>query len=323
MTFPDLIKPLYEWKERQWNQRPVRSNTASMLGGDCVRELVYWRTSWEQATPPPRDLKVIFQEGSKHEDAILAELRAAGIQVIEQQVSLEWKEYNITAHLDATCPHEGQSLPVECKSMSPHIFDSCFKRGAEVYPWEEVSDAFRRKSWLRKYLGQITIYCLLRNSDAGILLCINKATGEIAQVNVPLDYEYGELLIARAVEINGHVEAGTLPERIAFDENICPRCSFYSMCLPEQIGREPIAFLDDATVESLLVDRALYIEAGRKFDTVDKRIHDWAKARSENKIQIGRWLITKKPHGKGTRVIIQEVIPEEAEVAAADAGTDF
>ena len=105
------------------------------------------------------------------EREILIELQRAGIQVIEQQGSLELRDLQITGHIDAVVVWEGESIPIDVKTMSDHTWHSTFKAGSAQYAWEEVQEAFSRKSWLRKYLAQVTLYCLLRNCERGILLC--------------------------------------------------------------------------------------------------------------------------------------------------------
>src|SRR5262245_8005025 len=262
-SLPDLLTPWVRYKASLYKQHPVTGNRASQLGGDCERELVYLRTRWQEAAPPPLDLQILFQEGEKHEREILIELQRAGIQVIEQQASLEWRALKITGHIDATVVWEGESIPIDVKSMADHTWSSIFREGSRVYAWEEVEGAFLRKPWLRKYLGQVTLYSLLKSCELGILLCVNKGTGALAQVTVKLDYDYAESLLRRAERINAHVEAGTLPERIPFDEEVCPRCPFFALCLPDCQGKEPIAFLEDETVERLLEERATYEESAR------------------------------------------------------------
>lgn len=306
-TFPDLIGPYYREAERRIKRLPAHSNRASSLGGACVRQLVYERTHWDQAELPSVELQLIFEEGSAHEEAVLEELRRAGYQIIEQQTAMEWREYQITGHLDALVVVEGVQYPLDVKSMSPHIWDSIAFRGRDSYAWAEVCEAFTKKPWLRKYLGQITLYCLLRGTEAGILLCKNKATGALAQVNIDLDYAYGETLIQRAIQINQHVAAGTLPARIEFDDQVCPRCPFYATCLPDQIGKDPLVFLEDRTIEALLETRAELEEAGREFDQIDRRVKDWAKARPEGKISIGAWLVTKQVSRTRTVVHIENL----------------
>ena len=317
MTFPDLITPWRAYKAGLYKQQPCNSNRASNLGSDCERELTYWRTIWQEAAPPSLDLQIIFGEGNKHEREILIELQRAGIRVIEQQTTLEWREYQITGHVDCVVVHDGAGIPVDIKTMSPNVFDMVFKRGSGVYVWDEVRDAFQRKPWLKKYLAQITLYCLMRNVDKGLFICLNKATGALAQVSVDLDYSYGEMLLRRAARINEHVRAGTLPDRIPFNESVCPRCAFYTLCLPDHVGKEPIAFLEDATVEALLDEREKAEAARKVFEDADERVKSYAKARPERMISIGRWTLEKKPHGKGTRVDISSIdeparAPEES-----------
>jgi len=305
VNVPDLVSPIYRRREADFKIYPCHTNRASSLGGDCERALVYARTHWEEAAKPDISTIILLQEGDKHEREALADLGRAGFQVIEQQVALEWKVFQITGHLDAVVVHEGESIPLDVKSMSPHIWDSIFRRGPGVYPWEEVREAFQKKPWLRKYLGQITLYELFKSVDRGILLAVNKGTGALAQVNVDLDYDYGEFLLRRAERINGHVAAGTIPDRIPFDDEICPRCAHYTTCLPDHVGREPIAFLDNSIVERLLEERERNEDARKVFEAADERVKKWAKARTEAKWAIGPWLLEKKVDGRGTTIKIK------------------
>ena len=166
---------------------------------------------------------------------------------------------------------DGESRPLDVKSMAPHIWSAIFRDGMTVYDWTEVKDQFNKKPWLRKYLAQINLYCLMRASERGVLLCLNKTSGALAQVVVEIDYDYAESLLDRAERINKHVAEGTLPERIPFDDQVCPRCSFYGRCLPEQQNSDPIVFLEDSTVEQLLDERAEHAERARVFKRADVR----------------------------------------------------
>src|SRR5213594_2204027 len=62
-SLPDLLTPWVRYKASLYKQHPVTANRASQLGGDCDRELVYLRTRWQDAAPPPLDLQILFQEG--------------------------------------------------------------------------------------------------------------------------------------------------------------------------------------------------------------------------------------------------------------------
>jgi hypothetical protein len=298
----DLISPIYVAAEKRRKLFPQHTNRASSLGGACVRELVYSRVAWDKAALPDVELQLVFEEGELHEKAVLRLLQDCGFQVIEQQISLEWKEHQITGHMDAVVIVGGKVLPIDVKSMSPHIWDSIFRRGRGVYQWSEVADGFNAKSWTVKYRGQITLYCLLRDCDDGILLCKNKTSGALAQVNIPLDYSYGEELLIRADTINRHVAEGTLPDRIKFDDGICPGCKFYAECLPDQIGKDPLVFLDDQQIEDLLREREIHEEAAGFYEAADKRFKAWAKAREEMKIALKHWLIEKEVKKNGVYV---------------------
>jgi CRISPR/Cas system-associated exonuclease Cas4 (RecB family) len=311
-TPPDLVTGWLEHKLGQYVRMPGISNRASELGGDCLRQLVYSRTRWQDAAEPEAELKVIFQEGDKHELALIQELQRAGYSVIEQQVSLSWPEYTITGHIDARV-RTGVSeplYPVDVKTMSPHIYDSIFKRGPGVYPWEEVREGFTKKPWLRKYSGQLTLYMLMTNTEAGLLLCLNKSTGMVSQVNLELDYEYGEELLRRAEQINEHVDSSTVPERIPYDDSVCPRCAYYHICLPEQVDHDPIQFISNDEVLQLLETRDGARDQHLDYDRADKRVKSWAKAQGVSRLCVGPFVLNCVQQSRGVKVTIRKVLEE-------------
>jgi hypothetical protein len=302
---PNLIEPYYTRKAKGIKSFPCHTNRASSLGGACERELTYDRTSWEKATMHDVDLQCIFDLGMVFEAEVLKVLAESGIQVIEQQVSLEWREHLLTGHVDAVFvqPPDPKGYPGDVKSMSGHIWSAIFFRGKGVYEWGEVAAKFDTKPWLKKYRGQVTVYCLLKNVDLGMLLCINKETGELAQVNIPLDYGYAESLIQRADRINKHVAENTLPDRIPWDEECCGRCKYLSICLPDRVGKDPLVFLEDSTVTAMLEERAKLEESGREYKRLEERLKSWAKAREEGRMMVGGWLVSKS--GGPARTVVK------------------
>jgi len=133
-----------------------------------------------RCAPPPLDLQILFQEGEKHERKILIELQRAGIQVIEQQASLEWRALKITGHIDATV--SGRPSPYRSMSKACRItLELYFPGGKPPVRLEEVARLSPEKPWLRKYLGQVTLYSLWKSCELGILLCVNKDTGALAR----------------------------------------------------------------------------------------------------------------------------------------------
>ena len=303
MKLPDIATAVQEMRVSKYAKWPCSSNRASSLGHECNRKLFYDRTAWRDATPPPDQLKLIFQEGDLHETAVLRDIQEAGFQVIEQQVALEWEEYQLTGHVDAMVivpGGMGQAFPIDVKSMSSHIWDSIFKDGPRSYEWDEVKEGFWKKSWTRKYAGQLILYMLMKNCEAGALICKSKQTGACAQVNIPLDLELGEKLIQQAEAVNEAVELGMEPDRIPWDEDLCGKCEHLATCLPGREGQDPIKFLENEEVEALCDICERHEEGHRLYNRADKRRKAWAKARPEDKICTGRWLAQTKRGAKVT-----------------------
>ncbi len=310
---PDIVSAYYESAKSGIRLWPCNSNRASQLGADCERQLVYYRTRWQEAIPHDVDLELIFREGNYAERTLLAELVKLGFDVREQQVALEWKEYQITGHIDAVVIKGDTAYPLEIKTMSPHIWDFVAKRGPKVYSWQEVEHAFKKRPWLRKYYGQIQIYLLCKECETGILLLKNKVTGAIAQINVPLDYEYAENLIQRAERINQHVEQETLPDRIEWSEDVCGRCPFSHICCPDTQGGPPIKFVEDNVAEERLKKRAEAEKAAKTFRDHDLWIKEWVwtKYPDDEKVIVGSFMITKHLADSGRKYTKITEIPEE------------
>ena len=57
---PDLLSPWKNYKATLHRQTPCHSNRASQLGADCERQLVYWRTRWEDAAELPLETLLSF-----------------------------------------------------------------------------------------------------------------------------------------------------------------------------------------------------------------------------------------------------------------------
>lgn len=302
--YPDLITPIIDRMQRTYGARPCTTNRASTLGDDCERRLVYARTRWSEAAPPDLGLLQIWHQGVVTEEAIVDELRRAGVPVIQQQLALEWREYQITGHIDFAIECDGQLLPVDVKSMAPHLWRAIFRRGQGQYSWDEIAEAISRKPWQRHYRAQITLYDLMMNVSRGVLLCVDKSSGEIGQINVGVDYAYAETLLLRAERLNDHVAHGTLPERIAIDDDVCGRCLYRHVCLPDYVERGvAITRCDDAEVLSWLERMAEIEAAAEEYEGFMKRARAWALAREGDVVAVGRWRGRKRKSGRGMSVV--------------------
>jgi CRISPR/Cas system-associated exonuclease Cas4 (RecB family) len=302
---PNLQEKLYTAAEKRIEIYPCHTNRASALGHDCERYLVYMRTEWDKALPHDVNLQLIFDEGNNQEKAVLQALAEAGVDVIEQQTSLHEKDLNITGHVDGVLNIKGTAVPLEIKSMSPHIWDSIFKRGAAVYEWEEVAEGFQTKFWLRKYYAQLQIYMLCKNNDKAILLCKNKTTGALAQVDIGLNYDYAEQLLQRAEIINRFVEAGELPDRIPFNNEVCRRCEYNHLCCPDEIAMDPYQTISDDQVAEWCKKDLEFAPAAKEKKAARDNLLKFVKANKDRR----RWLVDGKYNLEynGKRISLTEI----------------
>lgn len=276
-----IVERVLECKQREIRQAPVHSNRASQLGHECVRYHVLERTRWSEKALHDVRLQSIFDLGKDIEEIVLRELRQAGFQIHEGQRAFNWPEYKITGSIDGMLIIDGDAIPLEIKSASPFAFDSI----------NNIEDIKRHKyPYMRRYISQVTLYCLLSNKEKAVIIFKNKVTGALKEIWVPLDYSLGEILLKRAETINKHVEDGTLPNPIDYDEMLCGECAYAHICLPDHIGKE--VEIDTGDLASML-DRLDELKpAVREYDEIDEQVKKTVEGRE--KVLAGSWFITGK-----------------------------
>ena len=275
-----IVEKIQESLSKQIKSYPIHSNRASDLGNPCVRYHVYNRTRGEEKALHGIGLQAIFNLGNDFEQIALRELQEAGIRIIEQQRSFEWREYQITGHVDGLVQMNGGAYPIEIKSMSPFVFDSI----------QDITSLTKGKyAYLRRYPTQLNLYMLMKGIDKAVFLFKNKSTGAYKEVWMDLDYELGEDTLKRAEAINKHVAAGTLPERIA-DDSQCEDCPFVHICLPDHTGAE--VEIDTGELAGML-DRLEELKPYKaEYEEIDGEIKKAVEGRE--KILAGDWLVTGK-----------------------------
>ena len=277
-----LIERIVEKKKEQIKQYPVNSNRASEIGHPCERYLVFLRTRWQEKTLHDVNLQFIFDEGRIHEEAVLQILRESGFKIIEQQRSFEWKDYQITGHIDAKVIIEDKAIPLEIKSSSPYVFEAI----------NSVEDLLNGKyDYLRKYPAQLTLYMLMDNKDEAIFLFKNKVTGALKEIPMKLDYEYGESLIKKVERVNKHVKENTVPLCIEYDEWTCGKCGFLHICLPE-IKRDALEITENPEIENKLKRRDELKPLASEYEKIDKEVKEAFK--EKEKLVVGEYIITGK-----------------------------
>lgn len=275
-----IVEKIIENKQRKFHQTPVRSNRASLLGHPCLKYLVLKRLKWEEELLPSRNLQLIFDEGKLHEQQILKEMIDAGLEIIETQRMFEWREFQITGHIDCKVKVNSSVYPVEIKSCSDFVF-SKINSAKDLYE----SD----RHYIRMYPAQMTLYLLMDNKEEGIFIFKNKQTGELKEIPMKLDYSLGENLLQKAEKINDCVKKNEIPEQEIFDEDLCSNCSFRHICLPE-IARESIEIAPDAAE---ILDRYFELKPlVKEYHKLDKKIR--AMFKEKERVLCGSYLITGK-----------------------------
>lgn len=286
-----IVERVLEAKQKKIKQYPVHSNRASEIGHPCTRYHVLNRTRWQEKALHDVRLQQVFDLGNVFEDVVLRDLADAGIKVIEQQRSFTWPEYKITGHVDGLVCLNGGAYPLEIKSCSPFVFKTI----------NTVDDLKNGKyAYLRKYPAQLTLYMLMSNIEKGVFLFKDKVSGAVKEVWMSLDYTLGEELLKRCEEVNRHVDAGTVPDAIEYDEALCDECPYAHICTPDRIGRE-VEVIDDKELSVKLDRLATLKDAYKEYNEIDKEVKTIAKGRE--KLLVGNWFLTgKMMHRKGYMV---------------------
>lgn len=275
-----IVERVIDNKARGIKQWPVRSNRASSLGHPCTRYLVFERTKWNEKVLHGPSLQMIFDLGNDIEDRVLRDLHDAGFEIFEQQRSFEWKEYDITGHIDAKLQIGQTIYPLEIKSMSPFVFEKI----------NTVQDMLNHKyHYVRSYPSQMTLYLLMDNKEAGFFLLKNKTSGAMKEIEITLDYELGEKLLQKADIINMHVRRNTLPNPIEWDDNVCSECGYLHICNPVRTGKE-VDIVDDDELLDMLIKRESLQQYAKEFDEIDSILKERLEGR--DKLLIGDYYVT-------------------------------
>jgi hypothetical protein len=127
-----------------------------------------------------------------------------------------------------------------------------------------------------------------------------------------LDLAYAETLVKTAETVNRHIAAGTLPDRIPYDNEVCGRCPFLNICLPDIAMIAP-SLEDDPELLEMLRRREELKPASDEYRKVDEavksRFRD-ATGAAEGKFIVGaEWYVT--------------VAPKPVKAYTVDARTDY
>jgi hypothetical protein len=138
------------------------------------------------------------------------------------------------------------------------------------------------------------------------LLTKNKLNGLWAVAPARLDYEYVEKLLKRAEMVRDAVRSGEAPDRIA-DRSECRACPWRMTCLPGDAPIDPLLIAEDQDLIQDLVTRSGLAMAAKEYNRIDENVKERFRLTAGDRFVAGDFLIRKKPHGKGLRVIIERL----------------
>lgn len=271
-----------EAKARKIKNYPCHVNRASQIGHPCTRYLVFCRISWEDKRLHDVGLQRVFDLGNLYEQAVLNDFREAGLYIEEQQTSFADRRYQLTGHIDGKLPLNDRRYPVEIKSMNPFAWE-------KINTWKDL--LHHRLHYIRGYVAQMQVYLFLNNEEMGLMFLVNKVSGQIKQMEIPLDYELCEAILQKCEAVNAHVQSETLPEPIEWEDAICGRCSFLHLCYPDRDFGEGYEILADDELEAMLDKRAELAPAYKEYGELDKAIKDAVKGKQ---LIVGHWEIAGK-----------------------------
>lgn len=268
--------------------RPQHTNRASQAGVECSRRLLWHRTRWQDATLPDVGLERRFALGRALEPEIIRLVEAAGFKVEQSQRDLTWPALELTGHIDGVIGFDGLRLVLEAKTTSRFSFEKVRKAGSAAELLED------RRSYVRGYVVQTALYALLLGLPGGLILFLDKDSGQTHTVPVMLEdgavLDAAEKVLQRFEKVNAAIAAREdLPAEPGAH---CDGCPFLGACNPARDFGPGLALLDDGDLEALIAKRAELQPLVSEFDAVDKELKERFAAAGE--ALVGAWHVTVK-----------------------------
>ncbi len=289
---PDFDGAWLESKRKRVKQFPQNNLRASSLGHPCDRHHYHSIKDWRMRELHDEILQSIFDEGNLHETSVLQQLIEMGFEVVEQQRAFQMDKPLITGHIDAIVNYKGHSFPIDVKSIAPYDFDA-------INCIEDL--LYSRKPHQRNYPAQLQLYLLMTGNEYGALIFKNKLTGQIKTVWCQIDYDYAEQVLKRAERVYAALAKNEPPERTQ-DMDLCEKCPFAHVCLPDLRLGKGVQLIDDDELEKLLAVREELAASAKNYGDVDKKIKEAVTAAGPGEKICGDFYIKVTEHTRTMKV---------------------
>lgn len=334
MTLEEFARDLVErhralLKKDKHPWKPL-ATPATDLGYRCERRIAYHRLRPLEAREVSEELLGIFGEGDLHERDVRRKLDELGVELVENQRNFRDERLEISGTVDGKVVIERRRrVPLEIKSTQgepPH----------DEEEWRQTETPL-----LRRYYAQLQVYMFLTGEPEALALFKDKGTGLWAVIPVRLDYELAESLLQRAERVRDAVRAfkavpitvdqegnpvygpeheAALPPRL-LDRSECASCPWFHLCLPGDAAVDPLLVAEDLELVAQ-VDRHQLVKPNRdEYEALHERLKERFKLTKGDRFVVGDWLVTKRKHGAGVRLVIER-LPSAPAPAQLSTGSD-
>ena len=148
-------------------------------------------------------------------DAIHAHLEALLMEAFPGRVETEVRVVSgaVSGRIDALLTDENDALTVvDIKTVSAKEWAS--------------------RSKLEEYVDQISVYAALTDAQTGVVLLVNRDTGEMEELRFAVDRARAEALLYKALRLQSLALEGYIAEAVAWGTEECRWCPFRKRCEP-------------------------------------------------------------------------------------------
>jgi len=148
-------------------------------------------------------------------DAIHAHLEALLKEAFPGRVETEVRVMSgaVSGRIDALLTDENDALTVvDIKTVSAKEWAS--------------------RSKIEEYVDQISVYAALTDAQTGVVLLVNRDTGEMEELRFEIDRARAEALLYKALRLQSLAFDGRIAEAVAWGTEECRWCPFRKRCEP-------------------------------------------------------------------------------------------
>lgn len=268
--------------------KPRTSIWASQIS-DCERQMVYEFLNWQDKKLHDWKLEALFAEGRKQEELFKAQLRELGFELVEDGAPISddmRRKYGVNGYIDTRIKHEGKRIIVEMKLMNPMMFD-------RIRPGVQGVEDFRRSPFYKKYLRQGLLYMLGCNEEV-MMFALTNGRGEWKFVIMSMDYDEAESILKKIERVKDAVEKKQLPDRVPYDNELCGRCAFAHVCIPDINADPRVKVVDNQLMADMLARREQLEEKFREYAKIDKKVKLMLEGVRDGILTVGDFIVTRK-----------------------------